>query len=66
MSTNLPLERLGLQRRNARGEWELTEAGMRHGEAFPCATGRHSGDQILWKHSVAVLLRDPQLHLYLQ
>jgi hypothetical protein len=37
-----------------------------HGEAYPYTNGRHSGYQILWKHSVAVLLRDPQLHIYLQ
>ncbi len=66
VTTNRLLERMGLQKRNARGEWELTEAGKQHGEAYPYANGRHSGYQILWKHSVAVLLRDPQLHIYLQ
>ncbi len=66
VTTNRLLERMGLQKRNARGEWELTEAGKMHGEAYPYTNGRHSGYQILWKHSVAVLLRDPQLHLYLQ
>ncbi len=66
VTTNRLLERMGLQKRNARGEWELTDAGKQHGEAFPYTNGRHSGYQILWKHSVAVLLRDPQLHLYLQ
>lgn len=66
VTTNRLLERMGLQKRNARGEWELTDAGKRHGEAFPYTNGRHSGYQILWKHSVAVLLRDPQLHIDLQ
>lgn len=65
-TVNKLLERMGLQKRNARGEWELTEAGKPHGEAYPYANGRHSGYQILWKHSVSVLLRDPQLHIYLQ
>jgi prophage antirepressor-like protein len=66
VTTNRLLERMGLQKRNARGEWELTDAGKMHGEAYPYTNGRHSGYQILWKHSVAVLLRDPQLHIYLQ
>ena len=66
VTTNRLLERLGLQKRNARGEWELTEAGKQHGEAYPYTNGRHSGYQILWKHSVAVLLRDPQPHIDLQ
>ena len=66
VTTNRLLERMGLQKRNARSEWEMTEAGKRHGEAFPYSNGRHSSYQILWKHSVAVLLRDPQLDLYLR
>jgi len=66
VTTNRLLERLGLQKRNARGDWELTEAGMRHGEAYPYTNGRHSGYQILWKPSVAVILRDPQFNLYIQ
>lgn len=66
VTTNRLLERLGLQRRNARGEWELTEAGTQHGEAYPYTNGRHSGYQILWKPSVVAILRDPQVSLYIQ
>jgi prophage antirepressor-like protein len=66
VTTNRLLERLGLQRRNARGEWELTEAGKLHGEAYPYSNGKHSGYQILWKPSVVAILAEPEFDLYLQ
>lgn len=66
VTTNRLLERLGLQRRNARGEWELTEAGKLHGEAYPYSNGKHSGYQILWKPSVVAILAEPEFELYLQ
>ena len=66
VTTNRLFERLGLQRRNARGEWELTETGKLHGEAYPYSNGKHSGYQILWKPSVVAILAEPEFELYLQ
>jgi hypothetical protein len=43
----------GLQRKNARDEWELTEEGEKWGEAMPFARRGHSGYQILWNPEVA-------------
>jgi hypothetical protein len=38
----------GLQVRNERGEWELTENGKAWAEALPYVNNGHSGYQILW------------------
>lgn len=56
-SANAALAELGLQVRNARNEWELTEAGREHGEAIPFGTGKHSGYQVRWRPSVLEFLR---------
>ena len=56
--TNLRLAALGLQQRNDRDEWELTEAGRAWGEALPYSRNGHSGYQILWRPEVAELLRE--------
>ena len=42
----------GLQIRNKRDEWELTEEGKKFAEAHPYTSRGHSGYQILWKESV--------------
>ena len=47
-SVNARLAAMGLQMRNDRDEWELTEAGQAWGEALPYSRNGHSGYQILW------------------
>ncbi|ODT75475.1 MAG: antirepressor [Nitrosomonadales bacterium SCN 54-20] len=47
----------GLQHKNARDEWELTEEGEKWGEAMPFARRGHSGYQILWNPEVINLLK---------
>jgi hypothetical protein len=49
----------GLQRKNQRGEWELTEAGAKYGEMVPYSNNGHAGYQPLWKPSVVEVLRNP-------
>jgi len=56
-ATNLRLAQAGFQARNARDEWELTEAGEAWAEALPYTSGRHSGYQILWNPAVADALQ---------
>lgn len=55
---NLRLAAAGLQLRNERDEWELTEAGQAWGEALPYSRNGHSGYQILWQSAVADLLKE--------
>ena len=50
---NVRLASCGLQRRNARDEWELTEAGRKWAEALPFSRNGHSSYQILWNPAVA-------------
>ena len=57
-TTNLRLANLGLQVRNERDEWELTESGDAWAEAMPYSRNGHSGYQILWNPSVAQELRE--------
>jgi prophage antirepressor-like protein len=57
-TTNLRLAALGLQYRNDRDEWELTEAGEALAEAMPYSRNGHSGYQILWNPAVAEQLRE--------
>lgn len=57
-TTNLRLANLGLQVRNERDEWELTESGEAWAEAIPYSRNGHSGYQILWNPSVAQELRE--------
>lgn len=57
-TTNLRLAALGLQYRNDRDEWELTEAGEAWAEAMPYSRNGHSGYQILWNPTVAEQLRE--------
>ena len=57
-TTNLRLANLGLQVRNERDEWELTEPGEVWAEAMPYSRNGHSGYQILWNPSVAQELRE--------
>ena len=57
-TTNLRLAALGLQYRNDRDEWELTEAGETWAEAMPYSRNGHSGYQILWNPAVAEQLRE--------
>lgn len=54
---NRRLSVAGLQFRNTRSEWELTEAGTRWGEAIPYTRNGHSGYQILWNPAIAARLR---------
>jgi prophage antirepressor-like protein len=57
-TTNLRLANMGLQVRNERDEWELTESGEAWAEAMPYSRNGHSGYQILWNPSVAQELRE--------
>lgn len=57
-TTNLRLAALGLQYRNDRDEWELTEAGEAWAQAMPYSRNGHSGYQILWNPAVAEQLRE--------
>ena len=54
---NQHLAACGLQLRNARDEWELTERGQEWAEALPYCRHGHSGYQILWNPAVVALLR---------
>ena len=57
-ATNKRLQQMGLQVKNARGDWELTEAGLAWAEALPySAETGHSGYQVLWNPAVADKLR---------
>jgi prophage antirepressor-like protein len=57
-ATNRRLAARGLQLRNERDEWELTEAGEAWAEAMPYSRNGHSGYQILWNPAVAELLKE--------
>jgi prophage antirepressor-like protein len=57
-ATNQRLAQHGLQWRNERDEWELTEAGKAWAEAMPYSRNGHSGYQILWNPQVAEHLRE--------
>ncbi|MEE1653538.1 MULTISPECIES: BRO-N domain-containing protein [Brachymonas] len=57
-NTNLLLAESGLQIRNDRGDWELTEAGESWAEAMPYSKRGHSGYQILWSPAVVDLLKE--------
>lgn len=54
---NRRLSVAGLQFRNSRNEWELSETGMKWGEAIPFTRNGHSGYQILWNPAIAARLR---------
>ncbi|WGZ33277.1 BRO family protein [Xylella fastidiosa subsp. pauca] len=47
----------GLQFRNERDEWELTEAGRVWGEAIPYSRNGHSSYQLLWNPTVVDSLK---------
>ena len=51
-SVNARLAAMGLQLRNDRDEWELTEAGQAWGEALPYSRNGHTGYQIRWNPAV--------------
>ena len=51
-SVNARLAAMGLQLRNDRDEWELSEKGQTWGEALPYSRNGHSGYQILWRPEV--------------
>lgn len=57
-AANQRLAGRGLQVRNDRDEWELTEAGEAWAEAMPYSRNGHSGYQILWNPAVADLLKE--------
>ncbi len=57
-ATNRRLAALGLQNRNDRDEWELTDAGEAWAEAMPYSRNGHSGYQILWNPTVVEQLRE--------
>lgn len=57
-TTNLTLQRHGLQDRNDRDEWELTQAGEAWAQAMPFSRNGHSGYQILWNPAVADVVRE--------
>jgi hypothetical protein len=56
--TNQHLAACGLQIRNLRGEWELTNAGLQWAEALPYCRSGHSGYQILWNPAVVDVVRE--------
>lgn len=55
---NQHLAACGLQIRNARDEWELTDRGQRWAEAMPYCRHGHSGYQILWNPAVVEVMRE--------
>jgi hypothetical protein len=55
---NQHLAACGLQTRNARDEWELTQRGQKWAEAMPYCRHGHSGYQILWNPAVVCVLRE--------
>ncbi|WP_228565592.1 BRO family protein [Myxococcus sp. AB036A] len=55
---NLRLEACGLQRRNEREEWELTDAGRDYAEAVPFSRNGHAAYQLLWRPEVLGVLED--------
>jgi prophage antirepressor-like protein len=55
---NQHLAACGLQIRNARDEWELTQRGQEWAEARPYCRHGHSGYQILWHPAVVEILRE--------
>ncbi|TCL26804.1 phage regulator Rha-like protein [Azotobacter chroococcum] len=55
-AANLALAGAGLQLKNDRGDWELTEAGRRWAEAMPFERRGHAGYQILWNRDVLGVL----------
>ena len=57
-SVNARLAAMGLQMRNDRDEWELTEAGQAWGEALPYSRNGHSGYQILWNPAVIERMKE--------
>lgn len=57
-ATNQRLAQHGLQFRNERDEWELTESGEAWAEAMPYSRNGHSGYQILWNPAVAEQLKE--------
>ncbi|WP_173407656.1 BRO-N domain-containing protein [Xylella fastidiosa] len=54
---NQLLASAGLQFRNERDDWELTEAGRVWGEAIPYSRNGHSSYQILWNPTVVDSLK---------
>ena len=54
---NKLLEAAGLQRKNERGEWELTADGAKYGEMVPFSNNGHAGYQPLWRPTVVELLK---------
>lgn len=54
---NQHLAACGLQLRNARDEWELSEQGQQWAEALPYCRQGHSGYQILWNPAVVEIVR---------
>lgn len=60
-ATNQCLVGCGLQVRNARGDWELTENGKQWAEALPFNKNGHSGYQILWNPAVIGVLREAEM-----
>lgn len=55
-AANLALAGAGLQVKNDRGDWELTEAGRKWAEALPFERRGHAGYQILWNRDVLGVL----------
>jgi prophage antirepressor-like protein len=54
---NQHLAACGLQLRNARDEWELSERGQQWAEALPYCRQGHSGYQLLWNPAVVDVVR---------
>jgi prophage antirepressor-like protein len=56
-AVNTALQVLGLQLKDEREGWVLTEAGTKHGETVPFTRHGHSGYQPLWHESVLAVLQ---------
>lgn len=53
---NAGLRDLGLQYKDGKNEWHLTDKGKGLGECKPYQRGSHAGYQILWRESVVSML----------
>lgn len=56
LRVNRLLVEAGLQSKDARGDYIMSEEGAKYGEAFPYTRRGHSGFQLMWKKSVMGVL----------
>lgn len=51
-TVNQRLAAAGMQIKGERDPWMLTDLGKQYGEAVPFSSGKHAGNQILWRREV--------------